>query len=125
VGLALTALVWRMRDRIAREEDRFALIVGLTLLFLFNQDSAYVLIVPLVAAVARHASGRRRLPWALVALGVVFIQPRRLVRHLGHPALSQWRTLVVAALVALLVLALRAEERGEPLMPSFGRRPKT
>jgi hypothetical protein len=125
VGLALTALVWRMRDRIAREEDRFALIVGLTLLLLFNQDSAYVLIVPLVAAVARHASGRRRLPWALVALGVVFIQPRRLVRHLGHPALSQWRTLVVAALVALLVLALRAEERGEPLMPSFGRRPKT
>jgi hypothetical protein len=123
VGLALTALVWRARDRIARE-DRFGLLLGLTLLFLFNQDSAYVLIVPVVAAVARHARGRRRLPWALVALGVVFIQPRRLVRHAGHPALSQWRTLVVAALVALLVLALRADEKGEPLMPSFGRRPK-
>jgi hypothetical protein len=125
VGLALTALMWRFRGRIAREEDRFALIVGLTLLFLFNQDSAYVLIVPLVAVVARHTRGRRRLPWALVALGVVFIQPRRMIRHFGHPTLSQWRTLVVAALVALLVLALRAEEKGEPLMPSFGRRPRS
>jgi hypothetical protein len=123
VGLALTALVWRARDRMARE-DRFGLLVGLTLLFLFNQDSAYVLIVPLIAVVAHHARGRRRLPWALAALGIVFIQPRRLVRHAGHPALSQWRTLVVAALVVLLVLALRADEKGERMMPSFGRRPK-
>jgi hypothetical protein len=118
VAVLAAVVVWRLRARL-RPEDRFALLLGATLLFMPNQDSAYVLLVALVSALWPYAKERPRLGWAMLALGVVFMLPRRLVR-LGHLAfLNQWRTLVTAAFVALLVWAIRerlaaAADRARP-----------
>ena len=104
-ALGLTAVVWRLRAHL-RREDSFALLLGLTLLFVFNQDSAYVLVVPLLGALWFHARGRPRVTAALVALGALFVLLHALVRLAESPVLNQWRTLVTAAFVALLVFAI-------------------
>jgi len=106
LGVILVGGLWWYRAKLT-SLDRLGLLLALTLIFVFNMDSAYICLIPLVGALWVRARQDRIVLWATVGLLLAFGFPRRVMRMSELPILNHWRTLVVMALAALLIAGVR------------------
>ena len=101
LGLILVVVMWFFRQELWAE-DYLGMLMALTLLFVFNSDSAYVCIVPIFTSLFLHSYHERKLLLSTIILGLVLIFPRRIVRIIDTPVMYHWRTVVILILLALL-----------------------
>jgi hypothetical protein len=102
VGIASVTILWSFRSRI-NPEDIFAILMALTLLFVFLHDSEYVCLIPVFTSLWMYWYDHRKYWPRLILLLVLFIFPRRVVRTLEIPVLNQWRIVIVLIMFALVV----------------------
>jgi hypothetical protein len=101
-GVALTAVFWFYRSNWAIF-DRLAIILGLSMTFVYGHDYEYVCILPaLIALLIWGTRNPQVWLWLAVLVGLMFI-PQRLIRIADMPVLNHWRTPVVMAMTGLLI----------------------
>lgn len=102
LGVVSVIILWVFRKRIYTE-DIFGILMALTLTFIFNMDTAFVALIPIITSFWLYSYNYRKALPVLILLVFLFVFPRRLVRELGVPVLNQWRTVVVIIMLTIVV----------------------
>lgn len=115
LGMILVVILYFFRNRIfqnkiSKEWDILAILMALTLLFIFNMDSAYVAIIPIITALWIHSYSRWKVLIGNVFLLGLFMLPRRIVRTFEIPVLNHWRTVIVLLFLIILIFLVLSEK---------------
>ncbi|HXE14928.1 MAG TPA: glycosyltransferase family 87 protein [Bryobacteraceae bacterium] len=102
VGVAAVIVLWAYRRRFMNE-DALALLLGLQLLFLMAHIYDYVGIIPLLALLWIYAADRPKLWIPAAGLVIAFHIPLRLLMLLHSDVMFNWRVIVLAAMVAIVL----------------------
>jgi hypothetical protein len=100
-GVILTGVLWFYR-RLFYWFDILAILMGLTLIFIFNLDTAYVIATPIILSLWLHSTNQPFLRYVVITCVCLFIFPRRIVRILANPLLNHWRTIIMIGFTFML-----------------------
>lgn len=102
-GVALVIILWIFQKKV-QSDDLLAILMALTLTFIFNMDSAYVCTIPIFTSLCSYSYAHWKTLSGTLLLVFLFLFPRRIVRNFDIPVLNHWRTVVVLILLTVVIV---------------------